>query len=453
MEIPDPCYVKTEDGAYIAYQVVGDGPVDIAWQFGHLGDIDLVWGLPWESTWFEGLASFARVILHDRRATGLSSRNVAAPNLEMRAADLRAVLDAAGSQSAVLGGKFESMCPCVLLAASDPDRVHALVWWNPAPRMANAADYPWALSQDDAAQELERLKHWGTVECARSWAEDFHSRNRLPMPTVEELRGLASLSRHTCSPDVATELTRIWWESDVRGVLPSVQAPTLLITGDDEGKNTEAAEYVATLMPDAQVKVFPGGEWPSGREQRERYARPRLEAIQRFVGIEPRRSAMDTILSTVLFTDIVGSTDHQARLGDREWKDLVERHHAIVREALGGWRGVENDTAGDGFYATFDGPARAIHCALEIRERVHELGIAIRAGLHTGECELIDGKHAGIAVTTGARIAALAEPSQVLVSQTVKDLVAGSGFTFETAGEHELKGVPDKWRLYRAASA
>jgi class 3 adenylate cyclase len=450
MEIPDSRYVKTEDGAYIAYQVVGDGPVDIAWQLGHLGDIDLVWGLPWESTWFEGLASFARVILHDRRATGLSSRNVAAPNLETRAADLRAVLDATRSRSAVLGGKFETMCPCVLLAGSDPDRVRALVWWNPLPRTINAPDYPWALSQDEAAQELERLKHWGTVEYARSWAEEFHSRNRLPMPSGEELRALASLSRHTCSPDVAAELTRIWWDSDVRGVLPSVQAPTLLITGEDEGKNTEAAEYVATLIPHAEVKVFPGGEWPSGREQRERYARPRLEAIQRFVGIEPRRSAMDTILSTVLFTDIVGSTDHQARLGDHDWKDLVEHHHAIVREALGGWRGVENDTAGDGFYATFDGPARAIHCALEIRDRVHELGIDIRAGIHTGECELIDGKYAGIAVTTGARVSALAEPSQVLVSQTVKDLVAGSGFTFETAGEYELKGVPDRWRLFSA---
>ena len=159
---------------------------------------------------------------------------------------------------------------------------------------------------------------------------------------------------------------------------------------------------------------------------------------------------VDTILSTVLFTDIVGSTEHQARLGDRAWKDLVERHHATVREALDEWRGVENDTAGDGFYATFDGPARAIHCALEIRDRVRDLGIEIRAGVHTGECELIDGKCGGIAVTIGARIAALAEPSQVLVSQTVKDLVAGSGFTFEPAGEHELKGVPDRWRLFSA---
>jgi class 3 adenylate cyclase len=175
-----------------------------------------------------------------------------------------------------------------------------------------------------------------------------------------------------------------------------------------------------------------------------------LETMQRFVGIEPRPAALDAILSTVLFTDIVGSTERQAQLGDHAWKDLVQRHHTTVRTALDNWRGVENDTAGDGFYATFDGPARAIHCAHQIRDHVRDLGIQVRAGVHTGECELVDGKCAGIAVTTGARIAALAQPSQVLVSQTVKDLVAGSGFTFASAGEHELKGVPDRWRLYAA---
>jgi class 3 adenylate cyclase len=175
-----------------------------------------------------------------------------------------------------------------------------------------------------------------------------------------------------------------------------------------------------------------------------------VEAIRQFAGIKPARPSVDTVLSTVVFTDIVGSTEHQARLGDHAWKGLVERHHEIVRAALDAWRGIENDTAGDGFYATFDGPARAIHCAQEIRDRVPRLGIQIRAGVHTGECELIDGKAGGIAVTTGARISALAQPSQLLVSQTVKDLVAGSGFSFEPAGEHELKGVPDHWRLYSA---
>ena len=183
----------------------------------------------------------------------------------------------------------------------------------------------------------------------------------------------------------------------------------------------------------------------------ERLVRETADALSRFIGVDPPRVALDTILSTVLFTDIVGSTEHQARLGDHAWKALVEHHHAIVRAALAEWRGTENDTAGDGFYATFDGPARAIHCAREISDAVRDLGITIRAGVHTGECELIDGKCAGIAVATGARIAALAAPSQVLVSQTVRDLVAGSGFTFDLVGEHELKGVPDRWRLYAVA--
>lgn len=254
-------------------------------------------------------------------------------------------------------------------------------------------------------------------------------------------------------PDVIMELNRIWWETDVRAVLPTVQAPTLLLVTEGLGNTEQVADHVASLMPDARVEAFPAEEgktWPSGRDEIQRYAQPKLELLQRFIGIEPRRARVDTVLSTVMFTDIVGSTEQQARLGDRGWKDLVERHHAAVRKALGDWRGAENDTAGDGFYATFDGPARAIHCAQEVRDTVRSLGIEIRAGVHTGECELIDGKAGGIAVTIGARIAALAHPSQVLVSQTVKDLVAGSGFTFEPAGEHDLKGVPDRWRLFSA---
>jgi class 3 adenylate cyclase len=296
------------------------------------------------------------------------------------------------------------------------------------------------------ARERAGLAHWGTIEHGRAWDEQFAA-DTGSWPAEEEVRAIARISRNTCTPDVAGKLCEIWWETDVRGVLPTVQVPTLLMVGEGEGsKNPEVAEYVASLMPQAEVKVIPPvrgqvgtdgvgvGGFPSGRDELERYVRPR----------------MDTILSTVLFTDIVASTEHQARLGDHAWKELVERHHATVRAALGGWRGVENDTAGDGFYATFDGPARAIHCAHEVRDRVRDLGVEIRAGVHTGECEVIDGKCAGIAVTTGSRIASLAEPSQVLVSQTVKDLVAGSGFGFEPAGEHKLKGVPDRWRLYAA---
>ena len=450
MEIPDPRYMRTDDGVYIAYQVVGDGPVDIAWQLDFGGNLDVWWEAAQERGWFEGLASFGRLILHDWRATGLSSRNVAVPNLETRAEDLRAVLDAVGSESAVMGGWFESLAPCVLLAASDPERVRALVWWNPAPRTVWAPDFPWGQGPDEVAGELEGLKHWGTMEYGRAWAADFAVGNGIRPPEAA-IRWRAKASRNTCTPEVALQLTEIWWQTDIRGVLPTVQVPTLLIA-EDGGDNPAICAHVASLMPQAVVEVFPSEAWPTSRDEVDRYNRPRLDVMQRFIGIEPRPAAVDTILSTVLFTDIVGSTEKQARLGDHAWKELVERHHATVREALGGWRGVENDTAGDGFYATFDGPARAIHCAHEVRHRVRDLGIEIRAGVHTGECELIDGKVGGIAVTTGARIAALAQPSQVLVSQTVKDLVAGSGFSFEPAGEHELKGVPDRWRLYTATA-
>lgn len=451
MDIPDPRYVKTDDGAYIAYQVVGDGPVDIAWQFDFGGNLDVWWESAWDRAWFEGLASFGRLILHDWRATGLSSRDVPVPNLETRAQDLRTVLDAAGSRSTVMGAWFESLAPCVLLAAIDPDRVRALVWWSPNPRTTWAPDYPWGQGPDRVAREMESLQHWGTIEYGRRWAEVFEEENGL-RPSEESVRWQAKVSRNTCTPNVAIQLQEIWWQTDIRGVLPTVQVPTLLLAGEDQDNDAAITEHVLSLMPNATMEVFPNSGWPTTRDEIERVNRPRLEAIQRFVGIEPRRAAVDTVLSTVLFTDIVGSTDQQARLGDSAWKQIIEQHHERVRDALSAWRGVENDTAGDGFFATFDGPARAIHCALEIRDRVRDLGIEVRAGVHTGECELIDGKAGGIAVTTGARISALAGASQVLVSQTVKDLVAGSGLTFEPAGEHDLRGVPDRWRLYAAAS-
>ena len=240
----------------------------------------------------------------------------------------------------------------------------------------------------------------------------------------------------------------MWYETDLRAVLPSVRVPSLLLVDSPDPRHLAKAEHAAALMPDARIVLVPN-DWPTPETMSEVLGPP-LEAVRRFVGLEPVRPGLDSVLASVLFTDIVGSTQRQAALGDHAWKDLVERHHTLVRGALAQWRGVENDTAGDGFYATFDGPARAIRCALEIGERVHDLGIEIRAGVHTGECEVIDGKVGGIAVSIGARISALAGPSQVLISQTVKDLVAGSGLTFSDAGEHELKGVPDRWHLYAA---
>jgi class 3 adenylate cyclase len=289
------------------------------------------------------------------------------------------------------------------------------------------------------------LQHWGTLEGARIWAESEALYNRAI--TEEEIRAYAKLSRHTSSPDVARELMRIWYETDIRSVLPSVNVPALLLDQHTTQGDVEETQYVASLMPLAEVKVLPQGAISSPE-----VLSAVVGEIRQFVGVEPPLPELDTILATVLFTDIVGSTQKQSTLGTRAWKELIQRHHAIVRATLERWRGVEVDTAGDGFYATFDGPARAIRCALDITKRIQELGIEVRAGVHTGECEIVDGKCTGIAVSIGARVASTAGPSEVRVSQTVKDLVAGSGLTLKDAGEHELKGVPGRWRLYSVAS-
>jgi class 3 adenylate cyclase len=445
--IPEPRYLKTQDGVYIAYTVVGEGSIDIAWQFDFGGNLDVWWEFGWLRRWFEGLASFGRLILHDPRGSGLSSRNVPVPNLETRTDDLRAVLDEVGSTSVVVGGWFEGLAPGVLLAAADPARVRALVWWSPSPRTAWAPDYPWGDGPDEVARALQALEHWGTVESAEFWADALEqiSGHR---PSPEAIQWWAKKERNTCTPEVAEALQRIWWQSDIRGLLPSVQAPTLLMVSAGEDELAAVADHAASRMTNARIHVFAEQAWMGSDADIDAFNRPRLDAIARFIGLQPKPLVPDTILSTIMFTDVVDSTRHQARLGDHEWKQLIERHNRLIREALSTWRGSENDTAGDGFYATFDGPARAIHCALEIQTRVHELGLEVRAGVHTGECELVDGKCAGISVSTGARIAALAGASQVLVSQTVKDLVAGSGFTFSDAGEHELRGIPQRYRLY-----
>jgi len=437
METLQTRYAKTPDGVYIAYQTVGDGPIDIVWQFDWLGNVDTIWEYRPYAEWFHGLASFSRLILHDRRGTGASSRNVAPPNLETRVSDLSAVLDAVGSERPVLGGAFEAGAPNVLFAATFPERVHSLFWWYPAPRTTSAPDYPFGASADTVERSTSAtIDLWGTDAYGYSaWTG--------AEPEAEHV-SWGWLSRQTATPDVALEMDRIYNATDVRGAMPSIAAPVLLLAREDD---RDALAYLATLLRRPQIRLFPGADELKVDEQ------PAvLDAIREFVGISPAAPELDTILSTVLFTDVVGSTQKQAELGDRRYKGLIEQHHAIVRDALERWRGLESSTAGDGFYATFDGPARAIRCAMEVAHRVVDLGIEIRAGVHTGECELMDGEISGLTVSIGARVAAIAGPSQVLISQTVKDLVAGSGLTFEAAGEHELKGVPDRWRLYRVVS-
>jgi class 3 adenylate cyclase/pimeloyl-ACP methyl ester carboxylesterase len=432
-------YARAADGTYIAYQIAGTGPVDVVWQPDWPGNIDMEWEFPVLKTFLGGIASFARLIRHDHRGVGLSSRNVPIPNLETRVSDLLTVLDASKAPRPVLVGTGSSGSVHALLAATRPERAAALVWFDGAPRYAWAPDNPWGRRPEEIEAELVDLKSWGTEEYGRSVADyEASIGNVIPDSDIDPL---SKASRNACTPDVAIELARMWADTDVREVLPAIQIQTLIVSmsGLDE---VDRGRDIAARIPQAEFVELAGEGWT--RATAETYA----EEVRRFVGAARSPVDVDSALSTVLFTDIVGSTERQAALGDRAWSDLVESHHNRVRNALERWHGVEQDTAGDGFYATFDGPARAIRCAHEIVESVQELGIETRAGVHTGECRVIDGKVGGIAVATGARVAATAAPSEVRVSQTVKDLVAGSGLTFDDAGEHELKGVPGRWRLY-----
>jgi class 3 adenylate cyclase/pimeloyl-ACP methyl ester carboxylesterase len=447
-------YVKTADGVHIAYQVVGSGPVDVAMDFhAYAGNVDLIWDEPDWGPFAVGFSEFTRLILHDRRGSGASTRNVPPPNLETRAADLLAVLDAVGSESPVLGAAASTGAMHALFAATYPARTSGLVWNYPRARLAWAPDYPWGQRPEMFEAALAETANWGTTEYARDLAlgraaqragTPHDERHKL---TIDEdiVRRYARVTRNTLSPDVAAEMTRIIWQTDVRDILPSVHTPTALVVGDtDAPAELDEAEYVASLMPNATVHVLSGR---SGLQ---------LEALmdihRELAGVE-RRSAASTVLATVLFTDLVDSTRKQAELGDRRWRELVLAHHAVIRVALSHWGGSEHDTAGDGFFASFAGPARAISCAHEIADRVGDLGLQTRAGVHIGECQLIDGKPGGLAVTIGARLLGTAGPREVVVSQTVKDLVAGSGFSFTDRGDSELKGIPDRWRLYLAEPA
>jgi class 3 adenylate cyclase len=439
---PETRYVKTPDGVYIAYQVAGAGPVDVAADFHSLlSNVDLMWEEPIWQPFMAATAEMSRLILHDRRGLGESSRNVPAPNLETRAADLLAVLDAAGSERPILVAAGPTAAMHVLFAATHPDRVGGIVWNQPMARAAWAPDYPWGEGPDEFERTMRWADIYGTTEHARSVVEGIAAELGDPAwATAERIDAYGRLVRNTCTPDVAREVLLMWWDTDIRAVLPAVQAPVALITGTDVP--VEQAQHIAALLPNASLTVVEGHAGTA--------VQPVLGALRRLAGIEAPPPEVDTVLSTVLFTDIVDSTARQAALGDRGWRDLVVAHHRVVRDALKRWRGIEADTAGDGFYATFDGPARAIRCALEVVEAVRPLGIEVRAGVHTGECEIADGKCTGLTVSIGARVAASAGPSQVLVSQTVRDLVAGSGLRFTDLGERELKGVPGSWRLHIA---
>jgi class 3 adenylate cyclase len=452
MEMPETRYAKTADGVHVAYQVFGDGPIDILFVLGWVTHIERMWTESRFERFFTRLASFSRVMVFDKRGVGLSDRvpEDRLPSLEVRMDDARAVMDAVGSQRAVVVGVSEGGPMAILFAATYPERTIGLVAFGTSVCWNDAPDYPFSEPGQDEDPEviafLERRERlWGTKELAREFmAESFAPELSEDEATVA---WLADYMRSAASPGAVNALSRMNGSIDVRSALPAIHVPTLVLARDgDLDYPVEQTKWFADQIHGARFVSFPGNEhlFVMGRQD------DLLAEIERFVAeVRSEEADLDRVLATVMFTDIVGSTAKAAELGDKGWGDLVERHHGVVRALLGRFRGTEVDTAGDGFFATFDGPARGVRCAQAITDAVSDLGIEVRAGVHTGEVETIAGKVGGIAVNVGARIAALAGPSEVLVSHTVQGLVSGSGLSFEDAGEHELKGIPERWRLFR----
>ena len=446
MKPPDTRFAKAAEGIHIAYQVVGEGPVDLVWVMGWTSNVEAMWEEPGLARFLMKLSSFARLILFDKRGVGLSDRvpEDQLPSMETRMDDVRAVMDAAGSQRAVVFGVSEGGPMAMLFAATYPERAIALVLYGTDPDYTSMepAD-PFIAEGDEYLAYID--EHWGTLEHARREIASWGAPSRAGDDRLAAW--LASYLRRSASPGAAIALARMNRQIDVSHALPAIHVPTLLIAKiDDVEFPVSRMRWLASQIAGSRLVEVPGDEhffWVASYDTM-------LEEIERFVDeFRGQEAELERFLATVLFTDIVDSTATGASMGDRAWKELVEAHHARVRGQLSRFRGREIDTAGDGFFATFDGPGRGIRCAQAIIDTVRDLGIEVRAGLHTGECEQIGDKVGGIAVNIGARVAARAGASEVVVSQTVRDLTAGSGLVFEDVGEHELKGVPDRWRLYR----
>jgi class 3 adenylate cyclase len=438
-------YARSGDVS-IAYQVVGEGPFDLVYVPGWVSNVELMWDEPDYAAFLERLASFSRLIIFDKRGTGLSDPVPLdrLPTLEQRMDDVRAVMDAVGSDRAALLGHSEGGNMCVLFSATYPDRTTALVLVGCYAKRIRSDDYPWAPTVEDRAREIEQTEAtWGSPEAFRELA---------PSKANDEAfeRWVGRYLRQSASPKAAAALLRMNTQIDVREVLPAIRVPTILIyRTDDADVHVDEGRYIAERIPGARFVEVPGADhsmWTGD-------ATAILDEIEEFLTGVRRGPEPDRVLATVLFTDVVGSTELATRLGDRAWRDLLGRHHAAVRRELGRWRGREVHTAGDGFLATFDGPARAIRCAVAAVDAVRGLGMEIRAGVHTGEVEVSNGDLRGIAVHIGSRISGLAGPGEVLVSRTVADLVAGSGIVLAQRGERELKGVPGTWLVYAVESA
>ena len=444
MDAPETLYARSGD-VNIAYQVVGEGEFDLVYVPGWVSNVEYMWMYPPFAHFLQRLASFSRLILFDKRGTGLSDQVPLdrLPTLEQRMDDVRAVLDAVGSERAALFGHSEGGCMCTLFAATYPERVRGLVLLAVYAKRLQSDDYPWAPTAEAREADAREIEEhgWGEIDLG------FYAPSKREDSGFE--RWLRGWLRNGASPRAAAALLRMNSRIDVREILPTVSVPTLILhrVGDRDVKIDEG-RYIAERIPGARFIELPGDEHVIAAGDVDRLA----DEIEEFLTGERPAPEPDRVLTTVLFTDIVGSTDRAVALGDREWSELLERHHVLVRAELERYRGREVDTAGDGFLATFDGPARAVRCACAIRDAVRTIGLDVRAGVHTGEVQLRGESVAGIAVHTGARIAALGGAGEVLVSRTVTDLTSGSGVVFEPRGEHELKGVPGPWQVYAVAA-
>jgi len=442
IDIPPVEYARSGD-VDIAYQVIGDGPRDLVFVQGWVSNIEYLWHEPTLARFLRRLASFSRLILFDKRGTGLSDRVAIdeLPTLEQRMDDVRAVMDAAGIERAALLGVSEGGPMCILFAATYPERTDALVMMGAYARRLWAPDYTCGATAEEYEGFLQSIRE--------GWGGPVGIEVRAPsMLNDEQFRARwATYLRMSASPGAAYALTRMNGEIDVRHALPAVGVPTLILHRlGDQSLPVDGSRYMADRISGAKLVELPGEDhlpWVGDQDGV-------LDEVEGFLTGVRRGADPDRVLATVLFTDVVRSTERAAELGDKRWSELLASHHMAVRNELSHWRGTEIDTTGDGFLATFDGPARAVRCACAARDAVHELGLDIRAGLHTGEYEIFGSSIAGLTVHTGARIAALAGPGEVLVSSAVKDLVAGSGIEFEDRGERQLKGVPDRWHVYSA---
>ena len=432
-------------GINIAYQVFGRGPLDLVYVPGWISNVEMNWENPRMAASLERLGSFARVVIFDKRGTGLSDRVSGYPTIEQRMDDVRAVMDAAGVERAALFGHSEGAGMCIVFAATYPERTRALITYGGFAKRLRSSDYPWAPETEARMSYADRLEREGWS----IWTDEDLSYYAPSLAGDRETaRWFEASIRRSASPAAAAQLLRMNTYVDVRAVLSQVPVPTLVIQAlDDRDVDVRDGRYLAERIPNAKYVELPSGDhmwWVSHQDEI-------IGEVQEFLTGARTSVESDRFLATALFTDIVSGTTKAAEIGDQRWRDLIERHHALVRKELARHRGVEQDTAGDGFYATFDGPGRAVRCALAVRDSLRALDVEIRAGAHAGECERIAGKVGGIATIIGARIRELASPGEVLVSATVRDLTVGSELRFEDRGTHRLKGVPGEWRVFAAS--